>query len=240
MDVTEENKGTIEALRNLPIGKAFEVLPKTILIKAQKFQYRFANMYVLLNDERKEIFLIDAVREEAKQVILNLMRSGYVVRGISLTHNHLIGQAFSDMYSVSKLFGGAPLFMHPADISPYLSMMRSVVDEEQALQDFNLDVIHMGGHTYGSVSFYSPINGGTLFCGDNAVGSPYDMTEHYFERPIPTSSQMDRGLAKVWGDLDLKVTNILPLHGKPELSITAERFSSIRNDLSRPKETLSL
>lgn len=240
MELKIKNSEILQELRQLPLGRAYEILPNTLLVKGQRFQHRYANMYILADENRREILLIDAVRIEAKQPVLDLMQKGYKVRGIILTHNHLVGQAFSNMQTVSETFGGTPLFMHPADISPYISMMRSVVDEEHAMQDFGLEVIHMEGHTYGSVSIYSKMNGGTLFCGDNAIGSPYDMDTYYFERPKTRSSRTDAKLARIWKELGHRVSNLLPLHGKPEMYITEKRYAEIKNGLDKPNEFLAL
>ena len=162
--------------------------PRPVPLAVQTFVVSpFAeNTYVLSSGG--EAALVDpgtASREERRQVEAALDAAGLRVRHLLLTHGHIdhvFGcHHFADRYGAGADFGGWQ--MHPADgpllqnapvqgemfgvrVDPPPPAARDLAEgDEIALGDAMLRVLHVPGHSPGSVAFYDEA-GGQLISGD--------------------------------------------------------------------------
>lgn len=221
-------------------GERVLILPDTFLLKVAKFQYRVGNSYILRHINRKEVLLIDVVHETSKNTVDDLISDGYDIQGLLLTHSDLIDQAYTNMAQLSKDLNSAPIFAHPLDSKKSSADIKDIMKKNDVFEKFSINIYHTPGHTGGSVLIYSDINGGMLFTGDSAVGSPYDVEKSYFERPPIADESTDMGLAGSWRFFRQPFKHILPLHGKPEFDLSEGRQKDVLLNLSKDLKTESL
>lgn len=139
------------------------------------------NCYVFIDDHTKSGFLIDP-GAQAGVIYDAIVRNGWTIEKILLTHGH-----FDHLGAAEQLRRqlAAPIYVYPSD-APYLtdtylnlsgqSGYPITVPHYEELHDgetirlkansgFYLKVIHTPGHTPGSVTYYSPVEG-VAFVGD--------------------------------------------------------------------------
>ena len=230
----------LSEIKEADYGERILIVPDTFLLKVAKFRYRYGNSYMIRHINRKEILLIDVVHESSKNTIDELISDGYDIQALLLTHGDLIDQAYTNMSQLSRDLNSAPIFAHPLDSKKSSADIKDIMKSNAIFEKFSLEVYHAPGHTGGSVLLYTPINGGMLFTGDSAVGSPYDNEKFYFERPPIEETSMDSGLAASWKFFRKPFKHILPLHGKPEFNLSEGRQKDILLNLSKNEKTDSL
>ena len=233
------NHLTLEQQRNATIGSMHQLLPNVFVIKVDKHQYRYGNMYIIVNETKKELFLIDAVRNESIFPVDKFRESGFRVKGIFITHKHIVEQAYGKLDKIAEDFDDAPIFMDTKDAGEFSEFVHSPYEKHDALSASKISVIAMPGHTEGSICIYHPANGGMVFTGDAAVGSPFEEDDYYFERP-PNNDKKDQQLRQRWEKFNVPVKHILPLHGKPEFNLSEERLNEILENLRKNEKTQSL
>lgn len=236
-DSTEFLPVKIEKLRNLEFGNPKNILPNVYLIKVDKHQFRYGNMYIIKHPTRKSLLLIDAVRPESKNALNDFMATGYSIDSVLLTHSDLIGQAYGSLDEISTNLGGTSIYIHPNDIKSRWEDARDIMSAASQFSDYKIEVHHFPGHTPGSSIIYSGLNGGMVFSGDSAVGSNYEKEEYYFDRP---PNKADDGLRECWSNFEKDFQHFLPLHGKPEFTISRKRRERILQNLSKEEPTKNL
>jgi glyoxylase-like metal-dependent hydrolase (beta-lactamase superfamily II) len=150
------------------------------------------NAYLLRCKETGDAVLIDAADEPER--ILELIDDNRLAKVIT-THQHPDHwQALSKVVSTT----GADSFAHPADAAGIPVVTATVEDGDTiAVGSCNLDVIHIVGHTPGSIALFYRDAGGHLFTGDSLFpGGPGRTTS-----PEDFASVMDDLEAKVFGRL---------------------------------------
>ncbi|QCW99455.1 hypothetical protein FGM00_04770 [Aggregatimonas sangjinii] len=221
------------------LGSILPILDNVYTIKADKHRYRYGNMYIIVHQEHKKLLLIDAVRDESVQSLKNWMANGYSISGVFLTHRDLLGQAYAPLHEISEDLGNAPIFIHPDDTPKNSNALFDITCAIDIFTDFNVQVHHSPGHTPGSVVIYAEMNGGILFTGDSAVGSPYEEEQYYFERP-PNNEENDERLRGFWENVEQRFKHILPLHGKPQFGLNEMQQDYIVKNLCKAEKTKSL
>jgi glyoxylase-like metal-dependent hydrolase (beta-lactamase superfamily II) len=217
----------LDLLRTAVYGKSVKILEDTFLLKSPKDAHRFGNAYAIRHQNRKDLILIDAVREEHKMELSRLRESGYNIKAILLTHAGLIDQAYTELSEIAREFE-TQIFIHPLDSKQTQTI--DITGFHDVYIDFDLSIFHMPGHTSGSVVIYSGVSG-ALFTGDSAVGSPYEMDDYKFSRPVITNKDNDLALRESWRSISVDFIHMLPLHGKPEFDLSAEQRNEIMNQL---------
>lgn len=228
---------SIESLRSLNFGFLLKILSSVYLIKVDKHQYRYGNMYIIKHPVRKSLVLIDAVRPESKIALERFMKDGYTVDAVLLTHSDLIDQAYGDLKEVSTNLGNPAIYIHPKDVKPRWEDAQDIMTAPSAFSDYELEVFHFPGHTPGSSVIYSELNNGMVFSGDSAVGSNYEKEAYHFDRP-PNNS--DEVLRESWQKFNKEFSHFLPLHGKPEFTLSRKRKEEILDNLRKQEPTKSL
>lgn len=230
----------LDELRTAVFGTVHKILPETFLMKTKKFQHRFGNTYAVRHTNRKEIILIDAVRPENKEALQGFLSKGYTISAILLTHGDLLAQAYASMEQIKKDVGGAPIFIHPLDMHSQSKSLKDITAKHQVFKHFDLDVFHFPGHSGGSVVIRSGINGGMIFTGDSAIGSPYEQDDYSFVRPVIQEHTKDFALAEAWKGFAADFEHFLPQHGKPQFDLDEDERHTILRKLARDEPTLSL
>ncbi len=237
MENSNESPASIETLRNLNFGFLLKILPNVHLIKVDKHQYRYGNMYIIKHPNRKSLVLIDAVRPESKIAMERFIKDDYTVDAVLLTHSDLIDQAYGDLEEISTNLGNPTFYIHPKDVKSGWEDAQDIMTVPSAFSDYELNVFHFPGHTPGSSVVYSGLNNGMVFSGDSAIGSNYEKEAYYFDRP---PNNADEALRESWQQFNKEFSHFLPLHGKPEFTLSRKRQDEILQHLRKQEPTKSL
>lgn len=141
------------------------------------------NCYIVYNEGGEEAIVIDPAAEAGK---IKKALDGKRVSAVLLTHGHF------DHTGALSAFEGIPICLHPSDDVMLLDPVWSVgaemgdtaprpaathfVQEGQKLRlaDLDITVMHLPGHTLGSVAY---LIGDALFTGDTMFKSSYGRTD---------------------------------------------------------------
>ena len=172
------------------------------------------NAYLLRCKDTGEKLLIDAANEPDR--LLELIGDNGLATVVT-THQH-----FDHWQGLSKIISttGATSIAHPAD-APEIPVVTSTVDDGDTVSvgTCTLEVIHLVGHTPGSIALLYRGAGGHLFTGDCLFpGGPGRTTN-----PTDFGTLMDDLEAKVFGRLP-DDTWFYPGHGN-DSTLGAERGS---------------
>jgi len=162
------------------------------------------NAYLLRCRGTGDAILIDAANE-APRLLTLIGDAG--IQAVITTHRHPDHWlALEDVVSATN----AASLAHPAD-APEIPVVTATLTEGDVVSvgDCSLSVIHLVGHTPGSIALYYEEDGGHLFTGDSLFpGGPGRTTN-----PTDFGSLMDDLEAKIFGPLPDQ-TVIYPGHGK--------------------------
>jgi glyoxylase-like metal-dependent hydrolase (beta-lactamase superfamily II) len=172
------------------------------------------NAYFLRCRQTGDVVLIDAAH--SADVLLGVL-DGERLQQIVTTHQHADHwQALPEMVAAT----GAPVAVHPADADPLpVTGFEPLVDgDEVAVGSCRLSVIHLVGHTPGSIALlYSGGDRPHLFTGDSLFPGGHGLTTN----PEDHLSLMDDLESKVFGGL-ADDTWFYPGHGG-DSTLGAER-----------------
>ncbi len=143
------------------------------MVKELEVQGVFAeNTYFYIDEHTKTGFLIDP-GAQAGMIYDVIMRNGWTIEKILLTHGHFDHMGAAESLSEKLL---APIYIYPEDakylrdpnlnlsgnssrpitIAHYEELFDGEIIRLKANSGFYLKVIHTPGHTPGSVTYYSP------------------------------------------------------------------------------------
>jgi glyoxylase-like metal-dependent hydrolase (beta-lactamase superfamily II) len=172
------------------------------------------NAYFLRCHDTGDVVLIDAAH--SADVLLGIL-DGERLQRIVTTHQHADHwQALPEMIAAT----GAPVAVHPDDAEPLpITGFEPLVEgDEVIVGSCRLSVIHLVGHTPGSIALlYSGADRQHLFTGDSLFPGGHGLTT----RPEDHLSLMDDLEAKVFGVLP-DDTWFYPGHGE-DSTLGAER-----------------
>ena len=199
------------------------------------------NGFALLADEGALLF--DTGAEELLPLIEQLRSQGLALRGLVLSHRHIAGLGGA-VPIISREYG-VPVFLHPLDASHPQAMAAGIAYEDPVghplMTAFGVEVVHLPGHTAGSIGLYLP-DGGTLLTGDAAMGPTAVQTENgveYLIRPPVMMNVNDAQLRAQWLGFHRPLTSVLPYHGTGYLDRGAD-LPTIMAPLTRMEPTLGL
>ena len=137
------------------------------------------NCYLVSNEDTKEGFIVD-LATDSPELVNHIKKSGIQIKGILLTHGH-----FDHIMGVKEFIKEfpTPVYAHEdekellKDPALNLSVMRVKgysIEEVHFLKDneslnlagFQIQALHIPGHTPGGCSYYLP-NEGVVFTGDS-------------------------------------------------------------------------
>ena len=176
------------------------------------------NSYAIL--VRNFSVLIDAAYSWNMPGIEQLVNAGQRPSALVLTHADVAeqGDAIAEIHRTYDV----PVLLHPADASLARSRRAGVEfadpTKHSALDGAWLDVIHIPGHTPGSIMLHTKEHEGILFTGDAAVApGPHQPAEPpRLERP-KIAEEDDAAFREQWHVLCAHrfFSSALPLHGTP-------------------------
>ena len=216
-------------------GKFLKLIPDTFLIKGKEKDGIFNQGYAIRHINRRDIILIDVVEEETKAAVKKLVNDGYQIKGILITCDGILDDAYADLKTISKDANSAPIYAHPRNNFKDDFKTKDITTQANDLKHFAIKVIDLPGNGGASVLVYSEINDGMVFPGDDAVGSNYDSDLNTFKRPEMKRENDDFGLAESWNAFGEEFTYFFPRKGKPAFNIDEGQQIDILNSLSRTK-----
>ncbi len=216
-------------------GKFLKLIPDTFLIKGKEKDGIFNQGYAIRHINRRDILLIDVVEEETKAAVKKLVNDGYQIKGILITCDGILDDAYADLKTISEDANDAPIYAHPRNNFKDDFKTKDITTQANDLKHFGIKVIDLPGNGGASVLVYSEINDGMLFPGDDAVGSDYDSELNTFKRPEMKRENDDFGLAESWSAFEDEFTYFFPRKGKPAFNVDEGRQIDILNGLSRTK-----
>ncbi|UAB83415.1 MBL fold metallo-hydrolase [Zunongwangia sp. SCSIO 43204] len=216
-------------------GKFLKLIPDTFLIKGKEKDGVFNQGYAIRHINRRDIILIDVVEEDTKGAVKKLVDEGYQIKGILITCDGILDDAYADLKTISEDANGAPIYAHPRNNFKDDFKTKDITTQANDLKHFGIKVIDLPGNGGASVLVYSEINDGMLFPGDDAVGSDYDSELNTFKRPEMKRENDDFGLAESWNAFEDEFTYFFPRKGKPAFNVDEGQQIDILNGLSRTK-----
>lgn len=179
MDVSDEYTGHVEP-RGAPARRTLDRLTITKISVGPMDN----NAYLLVCRSSNEALLIDAANDPER--LSDLVGSGAdrpALRTIVTTHQH--ADHWQALGAVAGAFG-ANTVAHPDDAEPLPIPPDFLVSQGDtvAFGDCSLDVIHLRGHTPGSIAllYTDPDGHGHLFTGDSLFPGGVGNTQHDPER----------------------------------------------------------
>lgn len=223
----------LDELRTAVFGTVHKILPETFLMKTGKSKDRFGNTYAIRHTNRTEIVLIDAVLPENKKALQGFLKKGYKISAVLLTSGEVLEKSYAPIEQIKKDLKGAPVFIHPLDMQGQEKELKDITSKPQVFKHFDISIYPFPGGTGGSVLIRSGLNGGMLFTGDSAIGSPYEDDSYSFERPSLNDETEDFGLAESWKNFEDDFEHFLPRHGKPQFELEEETRDDILRSLGK-------
>ncbi|MGY5847305.1 hypothetical protein ACW6QP_07775 [Salegentibacter sp. HM20] len=214
-------------------GKFLKLIPDTFIIKGEEKDGKFNQGYALRHINRQDIILIDVVEKSSKDAVKRLLNDGYKIKGILLTCDGIIKDAYADLKTISEDAGGAPIFAHPRNNFKDPFKTKDITAKETLLKNFGLKVFDLPGNGGASVIVHSDWNDGMLFPGDDAEGSAYDSDLNTFKRPEMSHKNDDYGLAESWSAFKEPFAYLFPRKGKPAFNLEEGAQIDIISALSR-------
>jgi glyoxylase-like metal-dependent hydrolase (beta-lactamase superfamily II) len=140
---------------------------------------------------------------------------------------------------------GVPVFLHPLDAQHPQATGNGMAFENPVghplMTAFGVEVVHLPGHTAGSIGLYLPERK-TLLAGDAAMGPTAVQTENgieYLVRPPVMMNVNDAQLRTQWREFHRPLASVLPYHGARFMDRAAD-LPRIMAPLTRMDPTMGL
>jgi hydroxyacylglutathione hydrolase len=196
-----------------------------VRIEAAAFGPWETNAYLIWDGKSADALVLDPGMGATTPLMARVAENGLRLHVIANSHGH-IDHIFDDAPLMRA--SGAPLAIHPDDAyrlegrNNYgfeletVAATRDLAEKEQVvIGDLTFDVLHLPGHTEGSVCLYEE-RLGLLLAGDVLFAGSYGRTD----LPGGSDEQMVASLARLARDIPPHV-RVLPGHG-PETTIERE------------------
>ena len=177
------------------------------------------NSYAVLREGHSILF--DAPFSWVMDGIHRLASDGHPPAAMAISHRDLAGSG--DAFEAFSQAFGVPILMHPADQAEDAPSELDVplgdpMDGEggRLLHEAGIEVIHVPGHSPGSIMLYLPDEGGILLAGDCAVGPGPDQTDRTPRLERTIAIEDEARFADIWQKIvdRLPLAGVLPLHGE--------------------------
>lgn len=224
---------TAEFIEQGETGKFLKLIPDTFIIKGKEKDGVFNQGYALRHINRRDILLIDVVEKSTLEAVKRLVNDGYNIKGILVTCDGVMKDAYADIKTMSEDAGGAPIYAHPRNNFKDRTKTKDITAKDPILNAFGLKIIDLPGNEGESVLVYCDFNDGMLFPGDDAVGSAYGSDLNSFKRPEVKKKNDDYGLAESWSAFKEPFNYLFPRKGKPGFNLEEGAQIDIINTLSK-------
>ena len=177
------------------------------------------NAYAVLRPGRSILF--DAPLSWTLDGVRRLADEGHPPAALVLSHRDLA--ASGDAFEAFTETFDAPILLHREDRSSAKARDAGVAwqdvlegDGARALAEAGLEVIHVPGHTPGSIMLYLADEGGILLAGDSAVGPGPAQSDRTPRLERPLGADEDPAFVDTWRRTveRLPLAAVLPLHGE--------------------------
>jgi hydroxyacylglutathione hydrolase len=206
-------------------GAPADDLAHGVRIEAAAFGPWETNAYLIWDGKSADALVLDPGMGATTPLMARVAENGLRLHVIANSHGH-IDHIFDDAPLMRA--SGAPLAIHPDDAyrlegrNNYgfeletVAATRDLAEKEQVvIGDLTFDVLHLPGHTEGSVCLYEE-RLGLLLAGDVLFAGSYGRTD----LPGGSDEQMVASLARLAREIPPHV-RVLPGHG-PETTIERE------------------
>src|SRR5690554_2363127 len=173
-------------------GKFLKLIPDTFIIKMEDGKQGYAIRHL----NRKDILLIDTTGKSAQKAVQNLVKDGYTIKGIILTHRGSLEGAYSSLQTISEDAGGAPIFTHSMNLSDSSFKVNDISKKSKVLEHFSIRIHDFPAKSGEASVVYSEINDGMVFGGCCAIGGDYQSENNEFRRADMGNENKDFSLAE--------------------------------------------
>lgn len=226
---------TAEFIARQHTGKFVNILPGTYIIKGAKNEQGFDQGYALSPSNKKELLLIDVVDEATREAVKTIISNGYSVKGIIISGQTVLQDAFADLESLSANAGDAPIYLHSSITTQDNFKTRPLDNNDSLLKSYDLEIQPVPGNTKGMVLIYSSRNQGMLFVGDAVYGAEYKSDIFTFSRQKEDKQNDEFETAKFWQSYRKEFNYFFPRRGKPAIEVDARTRTSLLDRVSRGK-----
>ena len=190
------------------------------------------NSYAVLRDGYSILF--DAPFSWVMDGVHRLAANGHPPLACVLSHRDLAasGDAFADL--VAEF--GVSILLHPDDQATDAAKEAGVAWSDPTtgqgaaiLADAELELIHIPGHSPGSIMLHLADEGGIVLAGDSAVGPGPEQADQTPRLERPIGADENPGFVADWRRTvsRLPIVAVLPLHGQAYRAADREDFNSI-------------
>lgn len=230
---TEGITPTPEFITNQHTGKFFQILPNVYMIKGAKNDRGFNQAYAIKKRNREEYILIDAVDMATKEAVEDLLSNGHKIEAILLTGESVLQDAYADLQTISDDAGGAAIYIHSENTLKDDFPTKDLNGSNALINSYGLSIYELPGTDNAAVLIYLDQNGGILFTGDSAKGSPYGTDEYMFSRDTIDNKKKDFEVGESWIMFEQDFNYLFPRQGKPAVEVDAGTRSDILNKLRK-------
>ena len=165
--------------------------------------------------------LFDAPFSWVMDGVQGLADDGHPPLACVLSHRDLA--ASGDAFDALASEFGASILLHPDDQTTDKAKAAGVSwgdptsgQGAEILRDAGLELIHVPGHSPGSIMLYLPDEGGILLAGDSAVGPGPEQSDRTPRLERPIKADEDPRFLDAWQKTvdRLPLAAVLPLHGE--------------------------
>ena len=177
------------------------------------------NSYAILRDGVSVLF--DAPFTWVMDGVHRLADDGHPPLACALSHRDLVSSG--DAFDTLRSEFGASILLHPDDQATDKAKVGGVAWDDPTtgqgaamLADAGLELIHVPGHSPGSVMLYLADEGGILLAGDSAVGPGPEQSDRTPRLERPIKADEDPRFLDTWQKTveRLPLAAVLPLHGE--------------------------
>ena len=192
--------------------------------------------YLIINDG--SVFLIDAIHPNTLESVETLISTRKLNMGAVIFSEREWVTPFMETKKKSKTLKNAPALIHNGDANATKGLIK-IRSYSNFLNRHGISYWHFSGVSPGSIILSYQGNGGIIFTGGHALGSPFSSKENSLNRPNLNQAD-DEKIISGWENLNTDIRHILPSSGKPIFDLTNfEDVAKIILDLIDPKKALA-
>lgn len=225
-----------EFIQNSEPGKFHKLISDTFIIKMENGNQGYAIRHL----NGKDMILIDTTEKGAQPAVKQLVKDGYQIQGIILTHKGAIANAYDSLKVISEDAGNAPIFTHPINVNDSSFGIKDISVKSSVLDHFSLVVHDFPSKSGEATVLFTDINEGMIFAGCSAIGASYDSEEKDFKRPDMGSENKNYSLSESWGAIMHEFRYFFPHKGKPAFNLSEGEQKDLILALSDSKKPTSV
>ena len=190
------------------------------------------NSFAILREDYSILF--DAPFSWVMDGVQRLADEGHPPLACVLSHRDLASSG--DAFDTLRSEFGASILLHPDDQATDKAKVGGVAWDDPTtgqgaamFVDAGLELIHVPGHSPGSIMLYLADEGGILLVGDSAVGPGPEQSDRTPRLERPIGAEEDLRFVVEWRRTvsRLPIATVLPLHGQGYRAANHDDFASI-------------